>query len=228
MTVPYRSVLKQVALQVNALRGTQVEGLETSYITSPITRVEIAPDSPFPFSRLKDALLNAEEELVLAIANNPVHPWRSYLFSVTNSIASGGTLPTLDLSSKSIVGVYGDVTDVSDFIICTEQPPTKIIRRNRNPGTFYKVNVYWYHINSQRIIHTRTNVKIDVCVYDQPTQVAALDAGNMLLPDALEQAMVAGAVSHLFKEDQFIAQAAAHRKYFEEQLAAIKVVGDVT
>lgn len=202
MSVTYHVIARQVALRVGALRGTQIEGVETSYITSPFTKAEIAEDSPVNFSAIKDALLMAEEKLATAIADTGNHPLRRVLLSQTANIASGALIPSTNSTSVPVIGIRGSVVDATDGIQCDERTLAEVRRWVRNANSWRKGVVYAYHIDDNRIFHTRTNVKIDVCTYDAATQRTAIDANSaMLLPDSLEEALVSGGAAYLGKDN---------------------------
>lgn len=222
MATSYDRVIKNAALRVQAIAGTTASTLETSYLVTPITTTQL-DSADFPLTPLKDTCLLVEEKLAHAIANVGNHPWRSALAGVTASIAHEGVIPVVDTNTKSIIGVLGSVYDASDGTVCTEKPLEVIRRRVENAGTFHLVSVYNYKIDGRRIYHTRTNVVIDVCVYDRTTQATAIDTltNAMLLPDALEEAMVCGMVSLLVRDDAFMPQARLYRSYFQETLQMI-------
>lgn len=206
MSVTYHQVLRQIALRVGALRGTQVEGVETSYITAPLTKAEISADSPVNFSALKDAVLMAEGKLATAIAETGNHPFRRVLLSQTANIASGALIPSTNAASVPVIGIRGSVVDATDGIVCERFSRAEVRRLIRNANSWRKGAIYAYDIDDSRIFHTRTNVKIDVCTYDAATQRTAIDANSaMLLPDVLEEALVSGGAAYLGKDNGFFA-----------------------
>lgn len=222
MSLSYNTILRNVAIRINAIEGTTASDLETNYVVSPLTTTQVV-SADFSFTPIKDAILLAEEKLAHAIANVGNHPWRRFLNGITASIAHQGIIPSTDASSNPIVGIYGAVRDASDGTICTEMPLEVIRRRVRNANSFYRAASYFYKIDGVRIEHTRTNVTIDVCVYNRTTQQTAINTltNNTVLPDALEEALVCGAVSYLVRDDAFSAQAALYRTYFQDTLAMI-------
>lgn len=222
MAIAYNTILRNVAIRINAIEGTTAPDLETNYVVSPLTTTQVV-DADFSFTPIKDAILLAETKLAHAIANVGNHPWRRVLNGITASIANQGIIPSTDASSNPIVGIYGAVKDASDGLTCTEMPLEVIQRRVRNANSFYRTPVYYYKIDGVRIVHTRTNVTIDVCVYNHTTQQTAINTltNSMLLPDALEEALVCGAVSYLVRDDAFSAQAVLYRNYFQDTLAMI-------
>jgi hypothetical protein len=139
------------------------------------------------------------------------------LISTTAALANKADLPSVDINSEQIIGQYGSVYDASDGTVCRMKPVGPIMRRNANPGGFFRVSVYWYSMDDLRIYHTRTNVKADVCVYSRSVQSTAFDNdSNMLLPDSLADAIVCGAVGELVRDDEFMQQAQSYRSYYNE------------
>lgn len=220
-SVNYHEVLAQIALRVNAIVGTSTSTLNTNYTTRPLTTTQFQ-STIFPFAAFLDALQVTEETVAHHIANNRTHPWRAYLISATGDIAHNGNLPSVDTGFKQIIGVWGNVYDGSDSVECTPKSPAYIAKRVKNSNTFFKVAVYHYCIDGDRILHTRTVVKIRVCIYDRATQRTAIAANTaMLLPDAVEGALVCGALAQLVRDDEFTGQASVYAAYFQEYLKQI-------
>lgn len=220
MPTPYHTLLRRTALLTGMLVGETTPGLETSYITTPLTKAEIG-EGPFPFTPLTDAVLGAEKDFVDAIAHTGNHPWRQYIRGLTTALADRAAMPTLDVSTKQIVGIYGSVYDSTDGVALTEMPIDVIIRRVRNAGNRYRTPVYYYKFDGGIIRHTRTAVIVEVCVYDQAVQAAAIAAnGNMLLPDVLGPAIADLAAGLLLGKD-----GGGLREYAATVLASIRAGG---
>jgi hypothetical protein len=141
---------------------------------------------------------SVEEELAIAVAMNPVHPWRRNISDVTAAITNGSLIPQTGAAGAQIIGKHGQVTDFADGKVLTESFVLDELRRLvENPGTWRVLPVYAYVIVLPRIFHTRTSVKIDVCVYDVAAQKAAIAADAVtLFPDA-EGAYVTALVAKL-------------------------------
>lgn len=205
MAVAYQTILAAVALRVNALVGATVAALETTYTTSPLTSANFQ-STIFPFTAIKNAILNAEEKLAQRIANNADDPLRQYMADVTASLATPATLPSVSTNSKPIIGIWGAVRDATSGIVCT-QMPLDLVRR-RAASTNLVIPVWWFNITGGRIEHTRTNVAIECCVYSRTDQSTAFDAdGDILLADALEPDYISEALAILVRDDEFMAQA---------------------
>lgn len=222
MATPYDIVVRQVALRINAFsNATQPADLQTAYVTA-LTSAVVGESESFPFSAIQDAVLDAEQKLAQTIAEVKDHAWRQVLISETAALASGATIPAVDSAGKSIIGVYGAVFDATDSDSLNEQPAEVIERRLRS-SAIWKIPVYQYAIKGDSIVHTRTTVKIEVCVWDYTTQAAAIVAnGNMLLPDVLMEALICGAIALLVRDDEFTTQAGVYAEYFAETIKAIR------
>ena len=144
---------------------------------SDADRLRIAAEALFPSVVVETAKM---------VADDLKHPWRSVLKDTTANIASGGEIPQTSTNSKEIIGKRGSVRDATDSKPLTNSFTLQEIRAMiNNPGTVRKIPVYAYVIEEPRIYHTRTNVKIDVCVLDMVAVAAAIAADQVpLFPDA--------------------------------------------
>lgn len=204
MAVPYNTILASVGLRINALTGATASLLETAYITSPLTVTQFQ-STIFPFSSIKNAILNAEEKLSMKIAANAEDPLRQYIADVTVSLLNPSTMPFLSAVSKPIIGIWGAVRDTDNGIVCSAMP-LDIVRR-RAASTLV-CSAYWFNLTGGRIEHTRENVVTECCVYSRTDQLAVFEAnGNILLADALEPDYISEAVAILVRDDEFMAQA---------------------
>lgn len=223
MGVPYNDIIRQVAVRINALtNGTLPTALEAAYVISPLTAADVAESSIFPFTAIKDSVLLAEQKLSQTIADVRDHPWRAYLVSQTEPLANRANQPAQDENGISIIGVYGDIFDSADNRQLFAQPAEVIERRLATPA-LWKIPVYHYALTGDSIIHTRPNVRIQVCVWDYLDRQAAIDANDdMLLPDVLAQAIVCGAIAILCRDDEWLNQAKVYAEYFADTITAIK------
>lgn len=215
--------MRNVAVRINALTGaTQPAELEAAYTIDPLTAGDVLGSAVFNFSAIRDAVLLSEQKLAQTIAETADHAWRAKLISQTNTLASGATLPSEDENGLSIIGLYGSVFDSTDNRTLFEQPAEVIERRLATPA-LWKIPVYHYAMRGDSITHTRTLVRIEVCVWDYLNQQTAIEANDdMLLPDVLEEAVICGAISMLVRDDEWLAQGSQYVAYFNETLAAIR------
>ncbi len=225
MAATYSTVLRQVALRCGMLRGDQVEGLQTSYGTNPLTQAEIAilQDAPIPLYALIDSILNAESGLVMAVASTANHPFRQSLIDQTISLAYGNRIPATGSTGAKIVSeVYGAVIDASSGEPCTENQLEQIRDRVQNPNDMWLISVYWYAINDRRIYHTVDNVTIDVCVYDRPDALSLSLSTAVALPDVLVPAYADGALMELVTNDKFQGKIEKFGGMYQAWIQAIK------
>lgn len=223
MGVPYHSILAATALRINALVGVDQAELETTYIksaTQPLT-VDDFQSSVFPMTAIRDANLHTEQKLAEAAGRSADRALRSRLRSESDPLASGDPLPSFDVNGLSIVGNYGAVWDETDPTIVYTRQPVAVIRR-RLARTDLILPVYQFALDSGFIVHTGTNVIVECCVWDWLNQTAAYDANDdMLLPDAMAEAIICGGVALLVRDDEFMEQAGRYATYFAAELAAI-------
>lgn len=227
MAVTWNTVLRQAATKINALAiaGTPAAtpaDLQTAYATVPLTSANFA-SAIFPFGAIKDALINAESELVNAIASTANHPWRKVLLSQTDALAYGDLIPSTDSGgSNLIVGMRGAVIDSDSGEPCTENQLEQIRDRVINPNSMWKIAVYWYAINDNRIYHTVDSVTIDVCTYTRPASDSLDLSTDIALPDPIAPAYVDGALAELVRDDEFLEQGARFGGLYQAWLTAIK------
>lgn len=227
MSTTYQQILHSVALRSNALVGSQAGPLNTTYLVSPLTASNFK-SADFPFESYRDSIIQAEGDFVAAVSFAGEHPWRDSIRGLTSAIATNGLLPKLDSNSKPIVGTWGAIYDAVDNTPLVEMPIDVITRRNRNANTNYVTPVYYYKINGNLIHHTRTstNVILECCIYLRDDQVTAYNAnGNMLLPDLAESGIIARALSYIFRDGAYTAQAATWRQYSDDALGMIRAGG---
>jgi hypothetical protein len=220
MSLTYDYIVRQIALRVNAITGAVAPTLETNYSAAPVTAYQ---SSIFPKTSIYDAVRIAEGKMATTIANSGNNTLRAYLLSQTDPLSSGDAMPSVDENSVKIIGQYGSVLDGDDpTIICTAAPPQEI-RRRLNTSSYWKIPAYLFSYDGNGIIHTRTTVIVQVCVYNGETQKTAIAAnGAILLADSLEEGYVNGGLAELLRDDEFMAQAAVFRGYFNETLAGIQ------
>lgn len=222
MSLPYRYILRQASRSINAVTGTNKTDLEAAYTTSPLTATQIG-NTNFTISMIIDKMLGVVGEIVHAYTSVPGHPFRAFNLSQTSNLANGAARPSVNSAALPIVGAFGTVRDATDQTVCKKQPG-QIIEAIRAGMTDQSLtgSYYYYDWFEDRIIHTRTNVVIDVCTWDLATQLALVAAGNAPIPDVCMPLAVAGLVSELIVDDEFVQQAGIFRSYFGEGVADIR------
>lgn len=217
MAFTYHDIVSDSALRISALIGVQSVALNTTFLTRPLTQANFQ-STVFPFEPVKTAVQMCEGKLVRAIANSN-DPLRDYLASTTAALAHKAALPSLDVNSKQIVGVWGDVHDSTNGKPCRPNTLANIQRIVDNAGSRYLLQSYFFNRTRQRIYHTRTNVIIDCCFYDGAAQKTAIDNDSaVLLPVALKEAYVNGTVAMFVRDDEFVLQSKEYRTNFQNAL----------
>lgn len=220
MALSYNTVLRQIAITVNALVGARPATLETTYETIPLTDANFQ-SSIFPFSYLKDKMLNAQESLFMALASTATNPLRRFIESQTDTLAYGDQIST-NAAGLPMVGAYGAVRDSENGQILTLNEVEDIQARNINPNSMFKLAVYQYAIVGDRIFSTRTGVIVDVCAYERPDADSLDLTSDILLPDLLGPAMVQGAIAESYRDDEYLEQAVVARAIYSQWISALQ------
>lgn len=205
----YHQIIRQVALRGNMLTGPVASSLATTYDTVPLTQA-LFKSANFTFTSMKDFLRVTENEIALAVSNNENHVWRAILSDQTAALASGATIPSVGASGVAIIGVPSGVSDATNGKRLTNDFTLDEIRAmNDNPNGWRKIDPYQFAFDYPQIYHTRTNVKIDVCVWDADDASADIDANETLLFPEAEGAYVSGLGSKIGNLDPQFASLAA-------------------
>ncbi len=223
-TLTYHDLLAAVSIRVNALEGTDPVELQVSYSTRPLID-EMFDSSIFPMNAIRDAIIEAEGKMAGAIALSGNRTLRAQLRAVSDPLASGAALPTdvtgLLTARPPIIGNLGAVLDGDDGTLCTPQPVAVVRNRLLSP-LIYLAPAYYFAIDGATIIHTRTTVTLECCVYDATVQTNLFDANDpILLPDALAEAYINGAIAILVRDDEFVQQASQAANYFTAFLGTL-------
>jgi hypothetical protein len=223
MALTYNTVLRQLAVTVNALGGaTTPATLNSTYDTVPLTEANFnvaTGSSIFPFRFLLDKLVNSQEGLFLALASTATNPLRGTIESQTASLAYGAQA-LVNAAGLPVVGAYGAVRDAVNSQPCTLNELETI--RARSLSSWMILDVYEYAILDQRVYHTRANVIVDVCGYTRPNTDALNLTSNILLPDILGPAMVQGAVAECFRDDEYLQQSARAAEFYQAWITALR------
>jgi hypothetical protein len=221
MSVSYMQILHNVALRMSALVGTQVGTISATY-DEAVLNASHFKSADWPFTSFRDAILMAVEEYAWAIADTRKHPWRSNYLAATADIPNNGLIPATSSTAKPIIGVWESVVDSLDGNVLTDELDLATVRRLA-AETWRTHPLYHYQIDGRRLAHTRLNVKVDVCVFSRTDELTLWNVnGNMSLPDVLEPAVTARAISLMTRDGAFTNQAAEYRTYSNDALTAIR------
>jgi hypothetical protein len=216
--ISYNALLRQLALTVNALVGARPATLQTTYETVPLTDANFQ-SSIFSFGFLKDKLLNAQENLFMALASTATNPLRATIESQTDSLSYGDQVLT-NAAGLPVVGAYGTVRDAENSQPLTLNEIEDI--RIRNQSSWMILDVYQYAIVGDRIYPSRPAVIVDVCGYARPSSDSLDLTANILLPDILGPAMVQGAIAECFRDDEYMEQAQQAGNNYSAWIMALK------
>lgn len=221
----YDKIIRQVMLRGNLLSSDSASTMDTSYTTALIGTSQIGDRGiEFPEDAVYDAILNAGDRMVGLIGLDKNSPYRNYFAGVTSSVATGAVIPIVDASSKSRVGVIGDVRDASTS--------KKLVAKDYQEVVGYsnltlKQSPHWYFTDNVRIWHTRTNVTLDIVIWDKVDQLTLMNQtsggvkGNCPFPQDLHEALVCGALSYIFRGSFNHTQAPQWRGYFNDKLSEL-------
>lgn len=220
MATLYSVIIKETALRVNGIAGSQVATVETNYASTTLTTA--AMDNPrYPPAAIIDAVLDSEAMICTAIGNTKDHIWRNLLRELSNFINSGDPVPTAAGAGNMYIGTLNP-----PFIAIgnreLEEAEYGDVRAYLDAPGYFVSNPYIYALRGDIIFHTAAanTVKISGCTYDRADQLAAI-TGPMKLPDTAVPIYVAGAVSILTRDSEYAAQAQIYRNYFESSLAQL-------
>lgn len=221
MPITYQKVVQQVLNELGAVLGATAIAADANYVAAPTTSTVIGPD--FTPSMVNDAVASALGEIVEAIASTPHHPERQRFADVTVPLLNHAAIPDVGDGGDHIIGIPGFVRDAVDEEACLPASLDAIRSFNRFPAIYADQDPYLYCINGGRIEHTRTNVVIEVCVYERPTTFI----GDIDLDDWHESGLVWGAVVKLApKESMFADLYASAKVCWNDHLTEIRNYGN--
>src|ERR1051326_4913875 len=173
MSVSYQIVERRVAKLMNALATGTVAAVETAYLTSPLTTTQItSPRDTMSF--IRDAILDAEMDLIAAICSSAKHPERASFYAYSGTLAYGDLL-------QASIGPYGNVRTVTSHTPLEVRSLSAVRRRFENVGSVYTVSAYEFAIEGNRIFHTAPqNVELEIAAPTRP-QLTVLDRKSTCL-----------------------------------------------
>lgn len=224
MAVTYAQLERQVHNLLGNIKGKDIAEVETAYAAVSSATNRNNPD--FAFTPVQDAIVNTISEIVEAIASTPRHPERGSFLSTAIGLVNGQRLPSQNAGGIPFVGIPGGVFDGTTGARLETCPVDQILDYNRFPGIYAGSDVFWYAYQAEVIVHTRTMVTIEWCVWQRPTFASA---GNIALRDYHEQAVVNGATSFIAqKEGNYSDLVAKCRQLYDDHVAEIMRYGSPT
>lgn len=213
---------RSTILRANQLQADTAAALATSYTLATIGQTQMSDRAiEFPFVAINDALLDACDRIISAISMNVESPYRTFFAGVSGNISSGLTIPLVSTLSIPRVGMIGTVRDAATTKKMIFRPYEDVI----GVSTMSLKQVpFWYFSDNVRVWHTKSNVILDLVVWDKSTQLTAMSAsprGDCPFPQDLHETIIAGALSYLFRGDFNTQQISTWRNYFESKLASL-------
>ncbi len=215
----WNTLLRQLAVSVNAITGATPTLLEASYSTVPLTSANFQ-SSILPFTNLKDHMVNGVFKIISIAANNGNHPYRAALISQTAALSYGDAV-TANAASVPIIGVWGTVRD-QDGNVMTKGNLSQIRAWVLNPGGMFLVDTSLWARDDVRIYHTATTVTIDVVAQARPDVDALVLTATMPLPDDAVPVCIQAAQEECIRDDEFMAQGARFGDMFTKWVAMVK------
>lgn len=224
MATTYTPIWRQIALRANQFKADSATALNTAYTATTPGTTELGDRAiEFPKLAIDDAILNAGDDIVTAIGENPKSPYRTHFADVTGNISNDGAIiPTTSNTSKPIVGVLGSIFDATDNRELQDRPLPMV--RSAKTVTL-KMSLYYYASDGKRMWHTRTNVYGDCVIWDKEDQLALLAStprGTCPFPHGLHRLLVSGGLTYIFRQGFQVDQVPLHAARFEPDLIRIR------
>lgn len=224
MATNYSTVIKEAALRINGIAGALVADIETNY--SSTTTTTTALDNPrYPPAAIKDAILDTEAQIALAIANTKDHAWRFYMEEVSGFIDNGTRIPVTGASSGVYIGQltppYDTTTAERDFLREADYEDVAAYLRS---SAYFGANPLIYAIRGGYIYHTGNSsvYRLLGCVFSRSTRATQLASnGAILFPDVAVPLYYTGAVSLLFRDGEYSGQATQYKQIFDQWLQMV-------
>jgi hypothetical protein len=186
MSTSYQSLESKVLTQLNAHESTSATSAETIYKKITAKADSEIGDEAFFLSRVRDAIIDAEHQVIRMICLTEGHPRRD-IFRDTASVAHRGLLP-----SAFCYGSFYKATRELE-----KRTPAEIEAILRDSDALNGVEVYYYATSSNFLLSTVTPVTVEFFDRDKPvshpTGLAALfdsDTDVMTAPDEFGEAIV--------------------------------------
>lgn len=225
MPVSFDIIVRRVGSAANAIAGSQAAAFEASYNTSPLLAAQF-DGATFTYSMITDAILSAQARIAQTIADTKKHLFRRNL-SDTVTVANNAAISTNAASGRPIIGVYGDVRTELDGILMMPTSMEEIARYQQTPGIYARGPINLYYISDTGVFNATTqdpvNFIIECCSYSRTEEAAALAAHeDILLPDSLEDLLVAGGIASLNRDGQSADANGFFGGYFAQGLKLIQ------
>jgi len=194
--ISYSIIQRETALRSAQLIGVNQATLEAAYSGSWASALDGAE---IPLSSFKNQILNIESELAQIIAADSSHPYRTYIYGRSATLANLAGTPSVGINNDPFIGVFDSCADAD-----TSRPltlmPTETLTDYDN--AFFDDTELWnYSITGNTIQHTRPNgAYLQGCIWNRTTQGTAYDAnGSSPLPPILANTWIAGVLANIIQ-----------------------------
>jgi hypothetical protein len=193
MATTWQALESQVLTLLNAQEAVSVSGVETIYqATAAKTDADIG-DQVFFLSRIRDAIVDAHQQVIRFICLTEGHPRRGAFRSVV-SVAHRDALP----DALAYGAFYYSTNEL------TERAAEEVDAIRRDTASLNGVEVYYYAKSGNVLLATVTPVDVEIFDYDRPvSHPSALstlfesDTNEIAAPDEFVPAIVHMASGHL-------------------------------
>lgn len=194
MAIPYNVIRREVSLRSAQIRGSSQATLESTYTSTWATSLDGAE---IPISAMKSEILNIEAELAHIIGSDASHPYRTYIYGRSDTLANLDGTPVVDNADNPFVGVFDSCADETTNRPLTLMPTETLT--DYEDAFFNDVQLWNYCIVGNTIQHTRADgAYLQGCVWNRTTQEAAYDAdGDSPLPPILANTWIAGVMANI-------------------------------
>lgn len=221
MAVSFNSIIADVMSQLNALAATTAAAAETAY-TNAASGTIASVSTDWPVAQIKEAILDAEYEVIKEICFNPAHPERADFSKTSSAITTGSALPSAASDSTPFLGPFSEVKDSTSNAVLTKRPLQVVKWASENAGSMFVVTPAIYALDGHIIRFVTANNVVIV----GPGAARATFTGNIRCRDYHRPAIVAGSLVKLLPKEGAWAEAMNEQaQIYSSYIQSIREVG---
>lgn len=218
MPIPYLHIARAIALRSNQIDGGDSADREAAYSGFTVASMD---GVEVPYTALKDVIIQTEAELAEMVGYKANSAHRQALAAVSDDLADGDEIPTLDESNKQFVGIFDGVFDSETDDPLDYVPFHLFTPAKRNYGSFFRTDRFEYSRVGTLVYTSRPSIYFRGCSWDHNQASGMFDSmGISPLPYALAALWICKGLSILPIENWFVQEAGYYR-----DLAAAKEDG---
>lgn len=230
MAVTLNSIYADVLAQINSLDATTVALLQTVYqaaVGGSIADVDMN-STDWAIDQIKNAILDAELELINEICQNPKHPERGTFQKTSSNITSGDAVPATASDLTPFFGQFDYAKETSGSLILTPRPLLVVQAAIRNSNSAFSANyrALCWCIAGGTVLHNSSGT---INLVGVGAARNTFPSGSIRLRDYYRPAVVAGAMLKMLPKEG--ANPTAFQEYsqlYNGQLAQIRAIGQAT